>query len=234
MSSNPEFNGSVAVENRIEEVEAAPPEPAPSFEPPAPAVHTSPAEPVSATPGRRPAWLLPAAIAAVGLIASGALGYFVYSTTTQRDTARHQLAATQATLATTRADLSAAQADAATKKVAADYASLFVANDGAVQIDYQNTILCNSYSQCRTAAQQLLTDLQAFQSARSSAQVPAALASADGSLGDALSAAIAGTQVFITGMDEGDTAKIKDGGSKVDAALLNVAKAQAALGTALR
>jgi len=124
--------------------------------------------------------------------------------------------------------------DAAAKKVIADYASLFVAYDGAVQTDYQNTILCSSYSTCRTAAQQLLTDLQAFQTARSSAKVPSALSNADGILGDALSAAIAGAQEFITGMDNDDLAKIKDGGKKVDAALLSVAKAQTALGTGLK
>lgn len=240
MSSNPEFNGSVALESRIEEAEQAPPEPgvslepAPVAEPLAPLAEPSPVQPIGPTPRPRPAWMLPAAIAAVGLIASGTLGYFFYATAVQRDTATHQLAATQATLASTRADLSAAQSDAATKKLTADYVSLFVANDGAVQTDYQDVILCNTYSQCRTASQQMLTDLQAFQAARSSAQVPAALSNADGILGDGLSAAIAGTQEFITGIDNGDTAKIKDGGAKVDAALLSVAKAQAAIGTALR
>lgn len=233
MSSNPESNGSVALENRIEEAEEAPPEPVVSLAP-APLAEPSSVQPIGPTPQRRPAWMLPAAIAVVGLVASGTLGYFFYATTVQRDTARHELAATQATLASTKADLSAAQSDAATRKATADYVSLFVANDGAVQTDYQDVILCNTYSQCRTASQQMLTDLQAFQAARSSAQVPAALSNADGMLGDALSAAIAGAQEFITGIDNGDTAKIKDGGARVDAALLSVAKAQAALGTALR
>jgi hypothetical protein len=240
MSINPESNGNVALETRIEEAEQAPPEPvvtlepAPLATPPAPSAEPSAVQPIGPTPRRRPAWVLPVAIAAVGLIASGTLGYLFYATTVQRDMARHQLAATQATLATTKADLSAAQSDAAAKKSIADYVNLFVANDGAVQTDYQNVILCNAYSQCRTASQQLLTDLQAFQAARSSAQVPASLSNADGILGDGLSAAIAGTQEFITGLDNGDMAKIKDGGAKVDAALLSVAKAQAALGTALR
>ena len=247
MSINPESNGSVALEHRIEEVEPPPPEPETlvstlvSTLGPAPVAFPSvvpavpPVEPIGPTVRRRSrGWVLPAALAAVGLIASGTLGYFAYATTGQRDAARHQLAATQATLATTKADLSAAQSDAAAKKVTADYASLFVVNDGAVQTDYQNVILCNTYSSCRTSAQQLLTDLQAFQSARSSAQVPGALSNADGILRDALSAAIAGTQEFITGMDNNDTAKIKDGGSKVDAAILSVAKAQTALGTGIR
>jgi hypothetical protein len=233
MSTDPESNGSVALENRIGEVEPEPPEPAALVSTPAP-VEPSPVEPIGPTPRRSARWVLPVAVAAVGLIASGSLGYLLYTTTGQRDTARHQLASTQATLATTKTDLSAALSDAAAKKVTADYASLFVANDGAVQTGYQNVILCNNYSSCRTSAQQLLTDLQAFQAARSSGQVPAALSSADGMLRDALSAAIAGTQEFITGMDNGDAAKIKDGGSKVDAAMLSVAKAQAALGTGLR
>lgn len=241
MSHNPEVNGSVALETRTEEVEPAPPEPAATHELTVPigptplAPEADLAQPVTATARQpRPRWVVPAAIAAVGLIASGTLGYFLYTTTVQRDSATHQLAATQAAVATTRAQLSAAQADAAVKKEVADYVSLFVANDGAVQTDYENIVACNTYSECRTAAQQLLTDLQAFQQARSSAQVPAQLSTTDGMLGDSLSVGIAGTQEFITGMDNNDTAKIKDGGSKVDAVMLNMAKAQTALGTGLR
>jgi hypothetical protein len=241
MSDNPEFNGSVALETRIEEVAPAPPEPAVTHEltvpigPTPSAAESLESQPAAATTRKaRPRWVVPASIAAVALLASGTLGYFLYATSVQRDTARHLLAATQATLATTKAQLSAAQADAAVKKETADYVSLFVANDGAVQTDYENIIACNTYSECRTAAQQLLTDLQAFQQARSSAQVPAPLSTTDGMLGDSLSAGIAGTQEFITGMDNNDTAKIKDGGSKVDAAMLNMAKTQTALGTGLR
>jgi hypothetical protein len=53
-------------------------------------------------------------------------------------------------------------------------------------------------------------------------------------LGDALSAAIAGAQEFITGIDNNDRAKVKAGGEKVDAAMLSMAKAESALGTAIR
>lgn len=246
MSVNPESSGIVAFPSRIPEVQdvprevAAPAEPAVNLEPALPAeppvTAVAPPAPqsVPAPVRSRPRWLVSAAIAAVGVIALGALGYFLYTTTGQRDAARHQLASTQATLATTKDELSAAQSDAAAKKVTADYVSLFVANNGAVQTDYQNIVACNAYSECRTAAQQLLTDLQAFQQARSSAQVPPALSTSDATLGDSLSAAIAGTQEFISGMDNNDTAKVKDGAGKVDAAMLNMAKAEATLGTELR
>jgi hypothetical protein len=63
--------------------------------------------------------------------------------------------------------------------------------------------------------------------------VPAALASADSQIGDALSAGIAAGQELITGMDTDDNAKIKEGFKKLDAAMLSFAKAQAALGSAL-
>ena len=53
-------------------------------------------------------------------------------------------------------------------------------------------------------------------------------------LSEHLSAAIAGDQEFILGMDNDDMAKIKEGGKKVDEAMLNIAKAQAALGSHLR
>ena len=92
---------------------------------------------------------------------------------------------------------------------------------------------CNSYSECRTAAQQMLSDMQAFQSDRKSANVPSAMTSTDSSLGDSLSAAIASDQEFITGMDNDDAAKIKDGFTKLGAAMLNVAKAESSIGTEL-
>src|SRR5579862_5352985 len=47
----------------------------------------------------RPAWHVPAAIAGVGVIVAGALGYVLLTTVQQRDSARRQLAVTQATLA---------------------------------------------------------------------------------------------------------------------------------------
>lgn len=243
MSLNPDFDETVvALQPRFTEVDAVPPEltvpnePAVILEPAsaAEAAETHISQDVHVAARRRPRWVVPVAIAAVGVIASGTLGYFLSTTTGQRDAARHQLAVTQAALASTKDELSSAQSEAAAKKVTANYVSLFVASNGVVQTDYENIIACNNYSECRTAAQQLLADLQAFQQARSSAQLPAALSSSDGMLGDALSAAIAGTQEFINGMDNNDMTKVKDGGSKVDAAMLSLAKSEAALGTELR
>ena len=234
MSVNPEFDRIVALQPRSEEVAAAPTELVEPLESPAVAAETYVEQPVAPTGRRRPSWMVPAAIAVVGLITSGTLGYLLYATAGQRDATRHQLAATQATLAATKAELSSAESDAATKKVTADYMSLFVTNQGAVQTEYQNFVACNTFSVCRTAAQQLLANLQAFQQARSSSKVPEALSGSDGMLGDALSAAIAGTQLMITGMDSGDKAKFTDGYSKVDAAMLSVAKAESAIASALR
>src|SRR5437879_9659394 len=73
---------------------------APAYEPPAPPAAASwqsaPVAPEanwSPAPARKGrAWVVPAAIVVVGLIASGTLGYLLYTATGQRDTARHQLA----------------------------------------------------------------------------------------------------------------------------------------------
>jgi hypothetical protein len=253
MAVNPEFDQIVNLQPRTQDPEAAPAappysnapgtylEPAQLAETPPPAMAGPVAQPVQATARKRSGWMVPAAIAAMGIIASGALGYLLYTTTGQRDSARHQLADTKATLATTQgtlatseADLAAARSDAAAKQSIADYTRMFISNGGAVQIDYEKLAACNSFSQCRTSSQQLLTDLQAFQTARSGVQVPAALSSSDAALGDSVSAAIAGTQEFISGLDNANVAKITDGGKKVDAAMLGVAKAESALGTALK
>ena len=118
----------------------------------------------------RPRWLASASVGVVALIATGTLGYTLYTTSQQKDATLRQLAATQATL-------TAAQADAATRKVTADYVALYVVDSSKVQLDYQN-FNCNSFGECRTAAQQLLTDLQAFQADRKSAKVPSDLAGA--------------------------------------------------------
>lgn len=182
----------------------------------------------------RPAWIVPAAIAAVGVIASGALGYFLNATIQQRDTLHHQLVSTRATLDSTQQQLSAAQTDAATRKVTATYVAMEVADAGKVQTDYQVLNTCNHYSECRTAAQQLLSDMQKFQEDRKSANVPSSLAGTDSSLGDALSAAIAADQELITGADNDDPAKLKEGFTKLDAAMLSMAKAQATLGSQLK
>ena len=175
----------------------------------------------------RPSWLASASVGMVALVATGALGYTLYTTSRQRD-------ATQAHLNATETTLAAARSDAATRKVTADYVALYIADSGKVHSDYQNEVTCDTYSQCRTVAQQLLSDLQAFQADRKSATVPSDLAGADADLGDALSAAIAGDQEFIVGMDDGDVGKMKEGGARVDAAMLNIAKAQVALANHLK
>jgi hypothetical protein len=181
---------------------------------------------------RRRGWVAPVAIGAAALIVSGTLGGFLWSTVGQRDTARHQVAVTQATLTTTGAQLTAAHADAATRKVTSDYVSLITVNSGRAMADYQTLVACTSYSPCRTAAQQTLTDLQAFQAQRAAASVPPALSNGDGELRDGLSAAIAALGEFIIGQDTDDVSKLKDGGHKLDAAFLTIGKAEAALGTA--
>lgn len=187
--------------------------------------------PAAARPkGRRPAWFVPAAISAVGLVVAAMLGYVLYTTIQARDSLKRQLATTQASLATTNQSLSAAKADATSRKVTADYVALYVADDGNVQTDYLDIVNCNNFSECRTAAQTLLTDAQKFQADRAAANVPASLSASDNSAGDALSALIAGDQEFITGIDNNDENKAKGGGKKVDDAMLNLAKAQKALG----
>jgi len=201
----------------------------------APATESAAAEaPVAPPRRRRPAWVVPAAIASVGLIASGTLGYFFYTTLQQRDSLHTQLVATKGTLTSTQGQLTAAQADAASRKVTADYVAVYVTDEGKILTDYENTIACSGYSACRTVAQQFATDMQAFQADRKAANVPSSLSASDSSLGDALSAAIAGDQELITGMDNGDVSKIDEGGTKVDAAMLNMAKAETALGTGLK
>jgi len=112
--------------------------------------------------------------------------------------------------------------------------TLYITDDGKVQTDYANLSACDSYSSCRTSAQQLLEDMQQFQSDRKAANVPSSLSSTDSSLGDALSAGIAGDQELIAGMDNDDRNKIKDGYTKVSDAMLNVAKAQSALGAEIK
>jgi hypothetical protein len=179
-----------------------------------------------AAPRRRPRWIVPTVIGVIGLIASGTLGGFLFTTIGQRDTARHQLASTQATLTDTQQQLAARQATDA-------YVKLYVLNSGRVTTDYENVTACDSYVTCRTSAQDMLTDMKAFQAARSGAVVPPALANADTLLGDSLSAAMAADQELITGMDTDDSAKIKEGFKKLDAAMLSFAKAESAIAAPL-
>ncbi|HET7421107.1 MAG TPA: hypothetical protein VFL27_12070 [Candidatus Dormibacteraeota bacterium] len=214
MSANPEVEGIVTL---------------PALEPvPMEVVAAPAAAPFQAAPRRsRPSWIAPVAIAVVGVIASGTLGYFLYATMQQRDGLHARLVSAQTTL-------TAAQQDAASKKVTATYVAMYVADEGKVQTDYQTIVVCDNYSTCRTAAQQLLTDLQAFQADRKAANVPSELLSTDSSTGDAISAAIAGDQEFIVGIDNGDDNKAKEGGQKVDQAMLSLDKAEASLGSQLK
>jgi hypothetical protein len=226
MSANPEVERIVTLPALPAQTVVEGPVVAAAPAPEAPVVDVQPAA-ADAAPRRRRTWIAPAAIAVVGVIASGSLGYFLYVTAQQRDSLHSRLV-------TTQGQLSAAQADAANKKVTATYVAMYVADEGKVQTDYQTIVVCSDYSTCRTAAQQLLMDMQAFQADRKTANVPSNLMSTDSTAGDALSAAIAGDQEFIVGLDNGDEAKAKEGGAKVDAAMLSLDKAQVTLGSQLK
>lgn len=253
MSINPEYDGTVTLRQYPHGAESEPAAVAPVQAPPAaPAVVSPPAEAIqpayfpeapryaapapalAARTSGRPGWVAAAAIGAVGIIVAGSLGYFLWSTGGQRDVARHQLAATQATLTSTQDQLAAAQSDAAAKKLTADYVSLYIADAARVLTDDESMNVCSGYSKCRTAAQQSLNDMQAFQSDRTKATVPASLTNADAMLGDALTAEIAAVQEVISGMDNNNFNKIKDGWSKLDKAMLSMGKAEAAFGAALK
>jgi len=248
MSAQPETNGIVdlrprtdSATNQVETVPVFPPY-APTVESPSVSeqAEVRPAE--TAKPKRsRPAWAVPGAIAAVGFIASASLGGFLVQTTNQRDATRHQLASTQAELATANTtikssqdQLTAAEADASAKAVTAKYMDVYVTDSGRVQMDAEAFYACNTYAECRPLIQQLLTDEQAFQNDRAGLTVPSELASADAMLKDGLSAAIAGTQEFIAGMDADNAGQMKEGAAKVDAAMLSLAKAEVALGFAAK
>ena len=151
MAANPEMEGIVALPG-LE---------APSSEEPAvPAVRVRRA---------KPRWLSTALVGGVALIATGSLGYVSYSAAQQRNAAYDAFVGTRATLVATDNTLTLAQADAASKKVTANYAAVYVLDQGKVQLDYQNVQACNSYGACRTASQDLLNDLQKFQADRSRA-----------------------------------------------------------------
>jgi hypothetical protein len=241
MSINPDVDGIVTLEL------AAPIEPtnghvaqaAPAVAEAAPAIaETAPAPAYVATERKakraRPKWLASAAVGAVGLIASGALGYLAYTAAQQRDGLHRQLVSTTATLVSTQSQLTSAEADAATRKVTADYLATYIADAGKVETDYQNVGACDSFSSCRTSSHEMLGDLQKFQSDRQAVGVPGTLSASDSSLGDALSAAIAADQEIISGMDSDNLNSFTDGLKKLDAAMLNVAKAEAALGNELK
>ena len=179
-----------------------------------------------AAPRKRPRWIVPTGIAVIGLIVAGTLGGFLYTTIGQRDAARSQLASTQATLTDTQKQLAA-------RKATDTYVNLYVLNSGRVETDYLSLYACGSYTSCRSMAQDALTDMKAFQSARAGVTVPSALASADSQLGDALSAAIAADQGVINAMDAGDRTKLDAAYSKLDAAMLSFAKAESAIAAVL-
>ncbi len=182
----------------------------------------------------KPPWLKTAVLGAAALIATGTLGYVANTAAQQRNQAYDAFVSTRATLVATDTALAQAKQDAATRKVTADYVSMYVADTGRIETDYQVVSACDSFSSCRTGSQQLLEDLQKFQSDRSAATVPGGLSASDASLGDALSAAIAADQEIVSGMDAGNINRFKDGFKKLDAAMLNVAKAEASLGTGLK
>jgi len=224
MSANPQYDGVITLEPRLDVPSLAPPEaPAVVELPPPPPVYL----PVPTAQRHRPRWLVPSAIAAVGLIASAMLGYLLYTTNTK-------LEVTRQTLAGTKVQLANLQADAARKKQVAGYESMYTLDAGRVQTDYQQVNTCTTFSTCRTAAQQTLNDMQRFQSDRQSAQVPSELSASDSQLGDSLSAGIAAVQDLINGMDTNDVKKVDAGFNQLNDAMLGIAKAESALGAELR
>jgi hypothetical protein len=243
MSTNPEFERVVALEPDHNGRESVPPETPAWAGAPAATAETAL---TGAVPFDAPAYALPAlvpapaqkrsrgwigtvAVAVVGLIASGTLGYLLYTTTGQRDVASHQLALTKEQLATTQQTLDKANADLTGQKAVAQYMTIVVNGEGRAQTDYHVLAACKTYGACLTAGQALLTDLRAFQAARTGAVVPSGLQSGDGMLGDALSAAISGAQVFVNGMVTFNVPQVTSGLHKVDAAMLSVGKAESAI-----
>jgi hypothetical protein len=251
MSIDPQFDQIVITEPSSDGVEPVTPDApteSPAAVPPIPVVEVlAPVVQIAVAPAEteapvathrrirtRPTWVVPAAIAAFGLIASGTLGWFFYSTSSSLGATKHQLGVTQASLDSTKLQLASLQADAASKKPTADYLRMYVADGGRVLTDYEQVAACQNYSVCRTAAQQTLIDMQAFQSDRQSANVPAALNSSDGELGDSLSAGIAALHELIDGMDNNSKTKIEDGFTKLNGAVLNMAKAETLLGSEIK
>jgi hypothetical protein len=199
------------------------------------------APPPAAVAPRRRGWIGIVAVAVVGLIVAGTLGYLLNKTTGERDAARSQLSSTQATLTTTQATLATTQgtltttqSDLASRVSSAAYASMYVTDSAKVGIDYAKLAACASFSACRTAAQSDLTDMQAFQSDRAAATVPSALSNSDGMLRDAISAAIAADQELISGLDSFSASKVSAGYKKLNSAMLAIAKAEAVLGPELK
>jgi sensor c-di-GMP phosphodiesterase-like protein len=241
MSTNPEAEGVVPLRPYPAGAEGAWPQAAPA-EAPVEAPISQPAavaQPISARGGR--AWIAVVAVVVVGLIVSGALGYFLYQTTGQRDAALRKatsiqatLAGTQTTLASTQTTLASTQQDLAARNATIAYAKMYVTDSGRVRTDYQKLVACTSFGACRTAAQSTLTDLQTFQTDRSAATVPPGIANSDAMLRDALSAGIAADQQLISGFDSFSVSKVTAGLKKLNAAMLSMGKAETVLGPELQ
>ncbi len=247
MSTNFEPDPAVVVEPRPDGVEPEPPArvdtppyvatlataPAPQYAPEyAPAyaaapVHAPTFDPALLAPARkarkRPGWLVSATIALVGLIAGGSLGYLFYTTNQKLDATRHELFVTQQNLDATTKNLTEAQARSA-------YLKLYTADLGRISADWSNADGCDTFSTCRSTAQTLLDDTQAFQSDRQSVKVPAEYANADSALGDGLSAVIAAVRDLQTALTSRDSTSIQDAYQALNNAMLQVFKTQSELG----
>jgi hypothetical protein len=125
--------------------------------------------------------------------------------------------------------LAGTQKQFAAVKATDAYMHLDLVNGGLITTEYQNLVLCDTYVTCRAAAQNVLTDMNSFQTARSNAVVPSMLADADSQVGAALTAGISADEELTSGMDAADKAKIDEGFKKLDAAMLAFARAQTAV-----
>jgi hypothetical protein len=235
---NSDFDHIVTLEPRGDVEQLVPPEASAALV--AVAVPTAPPELVAPAPfeparkRQRPRWVVPAAIAVVGLIASGTLGYLFYDTNNKLGATRQHLSATQATLASTTQQLSDSQADAADQKSLKAYEAFVLADAGKVDADYNQVQLCDNYSSCRTWAQQALSDIQSFQSDRRTETAPSQFSSVDSQIGDSLSAGIAALNELISGMDNDNVNRIRDGFKKLEGAMLTMAKAEASIGSQVK
>jgi hypothetical protein len=182
-----------------------------------------PAYPAYAAPKKaRPAWILPVAIAAVGLLASGALGYLFYSTNNKLEATRHDLTTTQLDLDGKNKDLAAEHAQAA-------YVSMYDQDLGRLSTDFGVLIECDGTSSCKSAAQAMITDTQAFQSDRQAAKVPASLSSVDSQLGDGLTAEVTALQDLVSAINSNNMDRIQSGFVEVSDATISVFKTEAQL-----
>ena len=210
-------------------VEALPAVPAEAYPPApvyAPVIEPAPLAQAPIPPAAkhgRPGWILPAAVAVIGLIASGSLGYLFYTTNNSLEATRHQLTETQLTLESTKKDLD-------TEKAQAAYVQLYENDLGRLSTDYAQLTECDTYSACRSIAQTMLSDTEAFQSDHQTAKVPAAYANVDGMLGDSLTAELTALKNLITALGSRDMTKVQDGFTQVNDATLSVFKTESALG----